>query len=141
MTVRKATQFMVNVDDRPGMLAEVTGRLAEAGVNLVSLAGWSEGGGRATIACVPDDPDKVRSLAADAGVAVKETEVVVAEGEDKLGVAHALAQKIADAGVNIKDCMIQAAGGKYQAVIHVCQEDVDKVVGALADCGCSCSCS
>jgi len=48
MTVRKAIQFSVSVDDRPGMLAEVAGQLADSGVNILALAGWSEGAGSAT---------------------------------------------------------------------------------------------
>jgi len=81
--------------------------------------------------CVPDDPDKVRQLAGNAGFPVGESEVVVVEGDDRIGVGRDLAQKIAQAGVNIQGCMAQAVGGKYQAVFSVAPQDVDRVVTAL----------
>lgn len=140
MTVRKATQFSVSVEDKPGKLAETTKALSEAGINLIALAGWTEGEGKGVIACIPEDPDKLRALECSDGCQPKETEVIVVEGDDKLGVAHAVSQKIADAGVNVKDCIIQAAGCRYQAVIHVDPAEVDKVVAALSGCGCNCNC-
>ena len=144
MTVRKATQFTVCVPDEPGKLAEATEFLAKSGVNLVALAGWTEGEGSGVIACIPEDPDKHRALECPEGCESKETEVVVVEGDDKLGVGHAISKAIANAGVNINACMMQAAGGQFQAVVSVDQPAVGKVLNALANlsgCGCSCSCT
>lgn len=140
MTVRKAIQFSVRLPDEPGVLAQVTEVLAGQGVNLVALAGWTEGSD-AVIACVPEDPDKLRNVDAG-GLTVQEREVVVVEGDDRLGVGNLLAQKIAQAGVSIHACTIQAAAGKYQAVFNVAPNDVDKIVNALATAeGCGCKCA
>lgn len=140
MTVRKATQFTVRVPDEPGKLAEATEFMAQGGVNLVALAGWTEGEGQGIIACIPEDPDKIRALECPEGHTPKETEVVVVEGEDKLGVGHAIAKAVADAGVNLKSCMMQAAGGRFQAVVVVDPPAVGTVLNALAGLGCRCSC-
>ncbi|NCO95313.1 MAG: hypothetical protein COZ06_05500 [Armatimonadetes bacterium CG_4_10_14_3_um_filter_66_18] len=135
MTVRKAVQFSVCVEDKPGKLAEVTKALCEAGINLTALAGWTEGEGKAVIACIPEDPDKVRAL----GVPdVQEKEVIVVEGDDKLGVGYAISQKLAAADINLKVVLMQAAGGKYQAVLSTCGGCLDKAVSALEGCGCCC---
>ena len=131
MTVRKATQFSICVDDRPGMLAEVAGRLADAGVNLSALAGWSKGDGDAVLICVPDDPDRVRQLAADAGVTIAEATVIIVDGEDRIGVGRDLSQCLADAGINLLGCMAQAIGGRYQAVFSVPPSEIERAVSAL----------
>ncbi|MFQ5809428.1 MAG: ACT domain-containing protein, partial [Armatimonadota bacterium] len=57
MTVRKATGFTVEVDDRTGVLAEMAQPVAEAGINLLALYGGPAGAGKAKICCVPENPD------------------------------------------------------------------------------------
>lgn len=53
--------LMVVVDDRPGGLAEVSERLAGAGVNILSLLVHDRRGGRVEVSLTVDDLGKART--------------------------------------------------------------------------------
>jgi hypothetical protein len=55
---------VVEVDDRPGGLAEVTEHLASAGINIQSVLRLGERGGKMEIALTVDDPDRAREILA-----------------------------------------------------------------------------
>jgi hypothetical protein len=50
----------VGVEDRPGALAKLTGRLAEAGINITGVLTLSRHQGKAELALLVDDVDKAR---------------------------------------------------------------------------------
>ena len=43
---KKKSGFLIQGDDRPGALAEMTERLAQAGINVTSIQAFSDGAGR-----------------------------------------------------------------------------------------------
>ena len=129
--IRKMTCLKATVDDRPGALAEALRALADANANVVGMWGYPISGGRAAMMCIPDDPEKVKSLAAGAGVALEESTAFVIEGEDRVGALVESTQKIAAAGINIHAATALAAGSQFAATIFVAQGDVDKVTDIL----------
>jgi hypothetical protein len=129
--IRKMKCLTATGEDKPGVLAQILKGLADAGANLVGLWAYPTSPGRAEIQCVPDDPEKVRSVAASAGIALTEKDVFVVQGEDRVGALVDATRKIADAGVNLHSTVALAAGGQYAAVITVKAEDVDKVAAVL----------
>ena len=131
MTVRKVVAFTVEVEDRPGILAEMSGPVADAGINLLAVYGGPIGGGKAKICCVPDDPAKLRALAAEGGIAVQERPHILVEGDDRPGTGAQVAQTLADAGINIEELHGAATGGKYALCIMVAPDAVDRAVKAL----------
>jgi hypothetical protein len=94
----------VTAEDVPGLLAEIGTALGEAGVNI-------EGGfaltsdGRAVIHVLVEEPAKARKLLEAVGYRVDEgVEAVVlyVPGADRPGTLARHAQRLADAGVNIR---------------------------------------
>jgi hypothetical protein len=131
MAVRRVTAFSVEVDDQPGVLGEMAQHIADAGINLLAVMGVPSGEGKSAIRCVPDDPGKLRALAAEGGVAVEESELLLVEGDDVPGAAAAAGQKLGAAGININGIIGLTTAGKYALCICVGPDNVDKAVAAL----------
>ena len=131
MTVRKVVAFTAEVQDQPGVLAEMAQPIADAGINILALYGGPKGEGKAVVCCVPDDPAKLRALAAEGGVAVQEHEHLLVEGDDRPGVGASVARKLAGAGVNIQAIIGTTTGGKFLLCIRVAPEDIDKAAAAI----------
>ena len=59
--------LMVAVEDRPGALAQLTRRLADAGVNIVGVATLGRHQGKAELSITVDEVDKARRILATDG--------------------------------------------------------------------------
>lgn len=94
----------LTVEDAPGLLAEIGTTLGEAGVNIEGGFALTSGG-RAVIHLLVQEPAKARKLLDSAGYQVDEgVEAVVlyVPGADRPGTLAKHAQRLADAGVNIR---------------------------------------
>lgn len=129
--ITKETSYLTEVEDRPGVLAQVTKILADAGINLSLLGGWPCGAGRANICCVPDDAAKLKSLAASHGASLKEQTVFVVRGDDEVGALVEVAQKLANAGISIRALSALSVEGKFAAMVDVAEADVPRAAAAL----------
>ncbi|MHB8571619.1 MAG: ACT domain-containing protein [Candidatus Dormibacteria bacterium] len=96
-----ATNLTIELDDRPGTLAELGSALGHAGVNLQGLCGSSVDG-KAVYNLLVEDVEHARRAIESAGArVVAEREVLVVDIEDHPGAMGHLAGWIAAAGVNI----------------------------------------
>jgi hypothetical protein len=129
--ITKAVSIGAEVDDQPGVLAEMTSMVASAGINLIATAGYTIGGGRARVEGVAEDPEKLRNLAAMHNVVVTETPVFLVEGEDRVGALVGLTSKLSGAGINIMACFAAATGGRYAACIAVRPADFERAAKVL----------
>jgi hypothetical protein len=59
--------LMVAVEDRPGALAQLTRRLADAGVNIIGVVTLGRRQGKAELAITVDEVDKARRVLATEG--------------------------------------------------------------------------
>jgi hypothetical protein len=86
-------QFVIQLDNRPGELAHVARALASRGIDIehISCAGTG------TIACAFMTTGELKGLGHD----FIEGETIVVDVEDQPGGLGEIAQKLADAGVNI----------------------------------------
>ena len=96
-----AKDLTIILEDRPGTLAEVGQVLGKAGINIEAFCGFAfEGKGVGHI-LVEDAPKAKRALE-DAGIkAYAERNVLIVDAEDRPGMLGNLANKLADAGVNV----------------------------------------
>ena len=96
-----AFDLVIDIENTPGALAEVTGAISDAGVNLAA-ATCLRPGERAELHILVPHAEAAKHLLAISHLAVtREREVVVVEVDDHPGVLADLARKIAQAGVNI----------------------------------------
>lgn len=98
---KKVQQMHITVDDAVGKLAELTGKIKDAGVNIYSLVAWVEGDKGHLLAVTDDNTTACANLS---GVVVdcSESEALYVELAHKPGALHTVAQKLADAGIGIE---------------------------------------
>ena len=93
--------FIINLDNRPGTLADLGEALGERGINISGIAGTSwEAGGAAAI--VTNDDAGARAALDEGGLAYREVDIVSAGLEDRPGSLGEAARRLADKGVNIE---------------------------------------
>jgi hypothetical protein len=116
-----AKDLTVELEDRPGTLADLGEALGNAGVNIDGGCGFPSGG-RATLHILVEDAGAARKAIEGAGLkATDERDVVILDVTDKPGELGAIARRMADAGVNIDLVYLSARG---QLVLGV--DDLEK---------------
>jgi hypothetical protein len=93
--------FIIELENRPGTLADVADAIAEKGINIAGVAGAASAGSSA-IALVTNDEAGTRSALDASGTRYQEVALVTASLEDKPGVLAEAARTLANAGVNIE---------------------------------------
>lgn len=131
-TVRRVDYFYVEVPNRPGVAADLLGRLKDAGVNLLAFSGFPQGRG-AQIDFVPEDPKAFRQAARAARwklTGPKRAFLVM--GDDRTGAIARVLGRLADAEINVTACDAVCAGkGRYGAIIWVKPEAFRQAARAL----------
>ena len=94
--------IIIEVENKPGALAELASAVSDAGVNLAA-ATFTGGGEKAELHILVPHAEPVRHALAltHKAVITREHEVVVVEVHDEPGVLADLARRIAQAGVNL----------------------------------------
>src|ERR671914_2095721 len=96
-----AVDLVIDIDNKPGALAEVAAAISDAGVNIAAATCIGPGQTAELHILVPH-AGAVRHLLAISHVAVsREREVVVVDVEDRPGVLADLTRRIARAGVDL----------------------------------------
>ncbi|MBT8213360.1 MAG: ACT domain-containing protein [Acidimicrobiia bacterium] len=93
-------EFTVTMNNRPGQLATLARRLADAGVNIDALAA-STGEHEALVRFVPDDEATTRTVLKTAGVSFEERPVLDTVLPNRPGALADVAERLASSGVNI----------------------------------------
>ncbi len=95
-----AVQFVVQLRNRPGALADFAKALAAHGIDIRHIAGGGLGDvGYAII--TTDDDDGTRRVLRESGHLFAEGRVVMVEIEDRPGELASVTERLADAGINI----------------------------------------
>ena len=93
-------QFVVQVPNRPGQMAELAEQMAAAGVDLRAIGGGGLGDFGHFILTTADD-DRARQVLEDGSWTYIEGESLLAEVDDRPGGMAKIARALADAGVNV----------------------------------------
>jgi hypothetical protein len=132
--MRLETQFSVFLINKPGVLAAVTGALAEAKVNITALA-LMDSGEHGALRLVCDDADTTRKVLGKIHDRWTECEVIVIELENKPGAFAEVAKRLADEHVNITYAYVSsgAPGGRTTAVFKLNQPDIQKAMKLIGE--------
>ena len=95
-----ANQFVVELKNNPGAMADLAEELAARGVDLRAIGGGGLGNSGHVIMTTADDATTKQILDAG-GYSYVEGESIIAEVDDKPGGMARVARALADAGVNI----------------------------------------
>jgi len=118
VTVRSIKLWRKEVENRPGELANTLGPLVAAGADFQLLMGYRFPGNesKAAIELYPVSGKKATSAAQAAGLSAAEIPCLLVEGDNKRGVAQAIAKAIADAGINMSFVVAQVVGKRYSGI-------------------------
>ena len=100
---KKAKELIIMTQDKVGALADVTGPIAQAGVNISAICAYGMEG-TANFMMVTQDNDKVKAIAQEQGWEVTERDVVIVGLKDEVGSVQSIASKLKDKGVNLIYC-------------------------------------
>src|SRR4029434_9709381 len=132
LSIETATQLAVFLANRPGALARVCEALAKAEVNINALA-TSDTVDHTVVRMVVSDPTKALMLLGEAGVLAIETEVLMIETANQPGVLAKIAERLAEAKVNIEYAYLAGGRGVEKGLIVLRPSDVEKAKRALQD--------
>ena len=116
--VKSVMLWRRDTENRPGMLASTLEPLARAGADLKVVMGYGYPGepGRAAMELYPVSGKKATAAAQGAGLFPSSIPTLLVEGDNRPGLAHAIARAIAQAGININFLVAQSIGKKYSAI-------------------------
>ena len=123
-------QFSIFLVNKPGVLAGVAEALAKARVNIIALT-LMDSMEHGVLRIVTDVPEATRDILGKAHDRWTETEVLVMELENEPGAFSNVAQRLADAHINISYayCSGGAHGGRTTAIFKVA--DLKKAMSIL----------
>lgn len=96
-----AFDLVIEIENTPGALAEVSAAVSDAGVNIAAATCFGSGQRAELHILVPHAEAAKHALALSHLAVTREREVVVVDVEDRPGVLADLTRKIAVAGVNL----------------------------------------
>ena len=118
VTVKSISLWRKEAENKTGLLAQTLEPLAKAGADLGVVMGYRLPGNEAKAAIeIYPGLEKVTAAATETGLAASAIPTLLIEGDNKPGLAHKIAQTIADAGADLSFFVAQAIGKRYSAVI------------------------
>ena len=131
--IESVTQLAVFLSNRPGALARVCEELASAKINIHALS-ISDTADHSVVRMVVSDPTKALMLLGERGVLALETEVLMIETENHPGMLGRIAERLAEAEVNIEYAYMAATLNSANGLMILRPDDIEKahkVVGNL----------
>ena len=130
----KVEQIAIFLENRSGRLAEITGILAEKGINIraMSLADTSDFG---ILRLIVNDTENARKVLKEKGFTVGSTSVVVVEVQDKPGGLANVLQIIKKADLNIEYMYAFTQKSGETGLIIFRFEKIDAAIDVLAKAG------
>jgi hypothetical protein len=119
VTVKNISLWRREVENQVGTLAHTLERVTKSGANLQVLMGYRYPGDgtKAAIELYPIAGKKVTAAASEAGLSASSIPTLLVEGDNRPGLALAIARAIAGAGVNMTFFGAQAIGRRFSAVL------------------------
>ncbi len=124
-----AQELLVATPNKAGMLAKVCGTITAAGANITAICAYvvaDEGYFR----IISSDNAKAKTALESSGFRITENEVVIAELENKAGAAKEMAQKLARAGIDLKNIYGTTSGTGLATLVFTADNN-PKAVGLL----------
>lgn len=117
--VKNISLWRKETENQVGMLARTLDPITRAGANLQVLMGYRYPGGaeKAAIELYPVGGKKVTDAAAEAGLSASSIPTLSVEGDNKPGLALAIAQAMSASGINMTFFVALSMGRKFAAVL------------------------
>jgi len=123
--------FIIELENRPGTLADIADAIAEKGINVAGVAGAAASAGSSAVAIVTNDEAGTRSALDATSARYREVALAMASLDDKPGVLADVARKLANAGINIEAIFPTGMeGGKITVAFGV--DNIEAAKAALS---------
>jgi hypothetical protein len=126
----RITQITVTLQNRPGTLAQLCSTLRDAGVNISAVVA-SEIRGKGKVRLLVDSPDKAKDALKAAKIRFSEEEAIAIELDNRPGALGEVAEKLAQAKINIKYAYATTSEGSTKATVILAVPDVAKALGVI----------
>jgi len=110
--------FMIDLENKPGALADLAEALGSAGINITGVTG-ATCGDQGRVALTVDDESAARTALGKAAMAYVESEVTTVSLRHEPGSLGAAARKLASQGINIDAVMPMGMSGNEVSVAFV----------------------
>jgi hypothetical protein len=119
INIKQLNLYRCERPNRAGALAEVLGPLAQAGCDLQLVMGYRlpEDRHRAAIEVFPLKGSKALAAADAAGLQTAAMPCLRVTGDNRPGMGAAIAERLADTGINMNFLVTQVMGKKFNCVI------------------------
>jgi hypothetical protein len=121
--------FTIHLTHKPGEIGRVANALALRGVNIKSLATQAFGN-QGVLRLIADDIDAARAALRDSRIQFEESELATVLLENKAGEVAAVADKLANAGLNLHAMYVIGLDGDL-VELAIAVDDVKKAKKAL----------
>ena len=132
-SLQKVEYYYAVVEDRPGEGRRLLEFLSAHSIDLRAFTAFPLGGGKAQLDFIPEDIDKLKEAASDAGIPlVGPKQAFLIQGDDRTGVLVEYHLRLADAGINVYASNgINDGRGRFGYVLWVRPEDYERAANAL----------
>ena len=126
----KVTQLAVTLANKPGALGGLCSTLGKAGVNISALLA-PEVKGRGKVRLLVDNRDKAKETLTAGKIRFAEEEIIAMDLDSRPGALGEVAEKLAQAKINVKYAYATASEGSAKATVLLSVPDMDKALGVL----------
>ncbi len=135
VSIKRIRLWRTEVPTRPGALAEALEPLAQGNADLkvVRLRATLGGGaGRHTIEVYGGEGKRAAMAARAAGFSLVPSTTVLLQGDNRPGLAYAVANAVAWAGIGVRDLDAEVVGMRYSAILTFnSEDDAEKAVAVI----------
>ena len=118
ITVKAITLWRREIDNKPGVLAQLLDPFADSDIDLKVLMAYRYTGNEAkgAVELYPVSGKKAVAAARSAGLSPAGIPAMLVEGANKPGIGYSTSRAIADAGINLAFLVAQVMGSRFTAV-------------------------
>ena len=131
MAIQIQPQLAVLLDNRPGMLARTCQALAKSHVNILALS-ILDTVDHAIIRMIVDRPKDAEEVLAKLPAIVQRRDVVVMDVPNQVGTLAAIAQRLAQAGINLEYAYCTSSVSQSVGTIVLRTNDLEATINALS---------
>lgn len=128
----QAEQISIFIENKAGRLSDVTGILAQAGINIRALA-VADTSDFGVLRLIVDDNAKAEAALKNEGFTVRKTRVVAVEVDDRPGGLHHILEVLKHARINVEYmyAFIRQSGDKAIMIFRF--DQIDEAIKILTD--------
>ena len=133
VTIRRVELWRTEIRNKPGVLADILEPLAQTGADLLVVMKYSLPGrsSRAIVEIFPGAGRRAALAARAAGFSASPTPTLLVTGDNRPGLAYAVANAVAWAGISVRFLSAQVVGRRYSALLGFKTDDEAKKAAAL----------